>query len=70
MPGSTTTPGLMGARAVAPTRIAFRQQNGVGVRNEGLLRGRDGDRSPPPAQIRASAANALGSYLEWVTRNR
>ena len=38
MPGSTTTPGLMGARAVAPTRIAFRQQNGVGVWNEGLSR--------------------------------
>ena len=38
MPGSTTTPGLVGARAVAPTRVAFRKQNGVGTRNEGLSR--------------------------------
>jgi len=33
MPGSSTTPGLMGARAVAPTRVAFRQNNSVGSRN-------------------------------------
>ena len=28
-------------------------------------RGRDGDYSPPPAQIPAGAANAPGSYLGW-----
>jgi hypothetical protein len=28
-------------------------------------RGRDGDCSPPPAQIPASAANAPGSCLGW-----
>ena len=33
-------------------------------------RGRNGDYSPPPAQSRAGATNALGSYLECVTRNR
>ena len=33
-------------------------------------RGRDGHYWPPPAQIRACAANALGSYLECLTLNR
>jgi hypothetical protein len=70
MPGSTTTPGHMDTRAVVPIRVAFRQQNDVGAREEGLFRGRDEDFSSPPAQIRASATNALGSYLEYVTRNR
>ncbi len=28
-------------------------------------RGRDGDFSPPPAQIPAGAANAPGSHLGW-----
>ena len=28
-------------------------------------RGRDGDYSPPPAQIPAGAANAPGSHLGW-----
>ena len=32
MPGSSTTPGHMGTRAVVPIRVAFRQQNGVGAR--------------------------------------
>src|ERR1700675_1377018 len=36
----------------------------------GLYRGRDGHYWPPPAQIRACAANALGSYLECLTLNR
>ena len=70
MPGSTTTLGHMDTRAVVPVRVAFRQENGVGAREVGLYRGRDGDYSPPPAQIRACAANALGSYLECGTRNR
>jgi hypothetical protein len=30
MPGSPTTPGRPGARAVAPVRVAFRSVNGVG----------------------------------------
>src|SRR5215472_9261590 len=33
-------------------------------------RGRDGDCSPPPAQIPASGTTALGSYLGWVTAKR
>src|SRR5215472_10473136 len=32
--------------------------------------GRDGDCSPPPAQIPASGTTALGSYLGWVTAKR
>jgi hypothetical protein len=35
MPGSTTTPGRLGARNIAHIRIAFRQRNDVGARNEG-----------------------------------
>jgi hypothetical protein len=38
MPGSSTTSGRMGTRAVAPMRVAFRQENGVGARGEGLSR--------------------------------
>ena len=35
-----------------------------------LGRGRDGRYRPPPAQIRASAPNAHGSYLGWVDAKR
>ena len=34
MPGSTTTPGHMGTRAVAPICVAFQQSNGVGSRDK------------------------------------
>ena len=34
MPGSTTAPGRAGARSSAPVRIAFRQPNGVGARDD------------------------------------
>ena len=34
MPGSPTAPGRPGARVDTPVRIAFRQQNGVGTREE------------------------------------
>ena len=34
MPGSTTTPGHTGTRAVAPICIAFQQSNGVGSRDK------------------------------------
>jgi hypothetical protein len=37
MPGSTTTPGRLGARDIAPSRVAFRQQNNVGTRDEGTF---------------------------------
>ena len=33
MPGSPTTPGRSGARAVAPVRVAFRAVNSVGARD-------------------------------------
>ncbi len=34
MPGSSTAPGRPGARNSAPVRLAFRQQNGVGARED------------------------------------
>jgi len=34
MPGSPTAPGRPGARVNAPVRIAFRQRNSVGTRDE------------------------------------
>jgi hypothetical protein len=37
MPVSTTTPGHLGARAIAPIRVAFRQRNDVGARDEGTF---------------------------------
>ena len=35
MPVSQTTPGRLGARVIAPIRVAFRQRNDVGTRDEG-----------------------------------
>jgi len=35
MPVSTTTPGRLGARDIAPIRVAFRQRNNVSARDEG-----------------------------------
>jgi hypothetical protein len=66
MPVSKTTPGRLGARVIAPIRVAFRHRNDVGTQDEGTLSRRDGHYWPPPAQIRACAANALGSYLECL----
>ena len=37
MPGSPTTPGRLGARDIAPIRVAFRQRNNVGAREEGTF---------------------------------
>ena len=37
MPVSTTTPGRLGARVIAPIRVAFRQRNDVGTRDEGTF---------------------------------
>src|SRR5215468_5740964 len=70
MPGSLTTPGRPDARTVAPGCVAFRHLHSVGTQNETLYRGRDGHCWPPPTQIRACAANALGSYLEYLTLKR
>ena len=38
MPGSTTTPGRPGARAIAPVRVAFRSEYSVGPRDNLLSR--------------------------------
>jgi len=70
MPGSSTTPGRTGTRAVVPIHVAFRPTERRRRPGKGLYRGRDGDYSPPPAQIRTCPIKAYGSYLEWVTRNR
>ena len=37
MPVSTTTPGRLGARDIAPIRVAFRQRNNVSARDEGTF---------------------------------
>ena len=37
MPGSTTTPDRLGACNIVPSRVAFRQQNDVGTRDEGTF---------------------------------
>ena len=38
MPGSTTTPGHMGTRAIASIRVAFHTADGVGSRDSTLSR--------------------------------
>ena len=65
MPGSTTTPGHIDTRAVVTIRVAFRQQNGVGARNEGLSR-LDGwpahtpaDASPTPSREPAHGSGPM-----------
>ena len=65
MPGSTTTPGHMDARAVVPIRVAFRQENGVGAREIGLSR-LDGwpahtpaDASPVPLRAPAHGSGPM-----------
>jgi hypothetical protein len=70
MLGSTTAPGRLGARAGAPSRVAFHSTHSVGVPRVLFYRGRNVDCSTPPAQIRACPIKALGSYLECMTRNR
>jgi hypothetical protein len=37
MPGSATTPGRLGARAITPLRVAFRLLNGVGTRDSNSI---------------------------------
>jgi hypothetical protein len=37
MPGSATPPGRLGARVIAPLRVAFRLLNGVGTRDSNSI---------------------------------
>jgi hypothetical protein len=37
MPVSQTTPGRLGARTIAPSRVAFRHRNDVGTQDEGTF---------------------------------
>ena len=69
MPVSKTTPGrplALSRPSVLPSVTGTTSAPRMRV----LFRGRDGHYWPPPAQIRACAANALGSYLEWLTAKR
>ena len=65
MPGSTTTPGHMDTRAVVPIRVAFRQENGVGARDEGLSRlngwpaHTPADASPVPSRAPAHGSGPM-----------
>ena len=40
MPGSSTTPGRSDLAMVRPKRVAFRKQQGVGTREEGIFAAR------------------------------
>ena len=40
MPVSKTTPGRLGARVIAPIRVAFRHRNDVGTQDEGTFAAR------------------------------
>jgi hypothetical protein len=67
MPGSSTTPGHMDTRAVVPIRVAFRQVNGVGARDEVLSRlngwpmHSPTDASPVPSQAPAHGSGPMRS---------
>jgi hypothetical protein len=50
-------------------RVGWLQIGPAGV-TLGCIRGRDGHRWPPPAQIRTSGIPASGSYLECLTAKR
>jgi len=53
-----------------PARAGDAGCGGSGRRNGCQDRGRDGDCSPPPAQIRTCPIKAYGSYLECLTAKR
>ena len=65
MPVSTTTPGRLGARDIAPIRVAFRQQNDVGAREEGTSRLNGWpvrspvNASPMPSRATADASGSM-----------
>ena len=65
MPGSSTTLGRMDTRVVVPIRVAFRQENGVGAREEGLSRlngwpmHSPTDASPEPSQEPAHGSGPM-----------
>jgi hypothetical protein len=61
--GSTHPIAVNTAAYISPEQLPCRPDA-----NDG--RGRDGDCSPPPAQIRTCGFPAYGSYLGWVTANR
>jgi hypothetical protein len=67
MPGPPTAPGRPGTRVIAPGRVAFRQRNSVGTREERTFAARwlayaiPSDASPIP-----SRASTHGSGPMWV----
>ena len=62
MPGSLTTPGRPGARAIAPEYVAFHHMHGVGTQNRKLSRLNGWPmRTPVNASPRPSRATAHDS---------
>jgi hypothetical protein len=67
MPGSLTTPGRQGARAVAPEYVAFHHMHGVGTQNRKLSRLNGWSmRTPVNASPRPSRATAHDSGPMWI----
>ena len=67
MPGSLTTPGRPGARAVAPECVAFHHMHGVGTQNRKLSRLNGWPmRIPVNASQRPSRATAHDSGPMWI----
>src|SRR4029077_4124722 len=67
MPGSLTTPGRPGARAVAPECVAFHHMHGVGTQNRKLSRLNGWPmRTPVNASQRPSRATAHDSGPMWI----
>ena len=67
MPVSATTPGRLGARDIAPIRIAFRLMHGVGTQNRTLSRLNGWPmHSPVNASPKPSRATAHDSGPMWI----
>jgi hypothetical protein len=67
MPGSLTTPGRPGARAVVPEGVAFHHMHGVGTQNRKLSRLNGWPmRIPVNASQRPSRATAHDSGPMWI----
>src|SRR5208282_4378758 len=62
--------GATASRIATPHMLPSTLLNASAPTISWLYRGRDGHCWPPPAQIRACPIQALGSYLECMTRNR
>ena len=65
MPGSTTTPGHMSTRVIAPTCVAFHTHNGVGTRDKNPFAAQwlavhsPTDASPTPSRTSAHGSGPM-----------